>query len=791
MTLEAPLDARLSAEARPVASPTVALMGWVGFTLLLFYVIVIGGGWLGMYNDTIRLLDVFIAGIALLVWFVVCLRSRSWRPTTAIWPAFLAGFVAFGLSLAFSEYRQIGLEILAYAVVLVALYLLLVRIMALPYARARIGGTLAAMAVVLGGAYVIWSLALWVQWWGLVGAIVMPPLRPALLGMTWGSPSVVMSVLVLLTVAAIGGIGWATRANRITVAVLVGLLAVVAFISGSRSGWLAMGGAVVIVGGLSLVDTRGRALLEQAWHSRTVRLAAVPVAIIGVLLVVALGPTVLSRLDSGDGGRLTWWASAARMFVDSPLVGQGPGTWMIRRAAYTQPGEMDWYQPHAHSQYMQTGAELGLVGLAMGALAFVAVGWLLLGALRGRDPLRRRWAWASLFGLVYIGLDVVVDTHTIPTVALLMAMPIAVLDATSDHPIGLPRRLTGFGPALRLVAVVALVFGSLGGLVVLGRAESVELTFQRAVIAAGEGDWATALAPALDAADSAPEIGPYQMTAALAESALGDWAGAAERFQNVVGLDGLAQAWLGLARAGVGLGWSSDDVAHALDEALRLGVQQPAVTYAAARVYDLAGLSAEADRAYALALIGAPGLAADESWRADLGGHRADAVIETAMTMSPGQAWDIALNAGNVAQASALVADGPDAGFRQHVVEAWAGDQAAYAQVKAMTDATPTDGVRLALAARLADHLDDADTARRYRRMIRIGAFYAPAATDLVVGQRDPVDDAATGESTYYYGTYTYRRSLLLDLLPPGLPGLVPVGGHPGDDTAAQQTSPG
>ena len=110
---------------------------------------------------------------------------------------------------------------LAVAILLTALYLLLVRIMALPYARVRIGGLMAALALVLGLAYVGWTVVLWVEWWGLVGELRLPPFRPAQLGLTWGSASVLLTVQVLMTAAAAGGLGFATRGARVTVSVLV------------------------------------------------------------------------------------------------------------------------------------------------------------------------------------------------------------------------------------------------------------------------------------------------------------------------------------------------------------------------------------------------------------------------------------------------------------------------------------------------------------------------------------------------------------------------------------------
>ncbi len=347
-------------------------------------------------------------------------------------------------------------------------------------------------------------------------------------------------------------------------------------------------------------------MLATAWTRRAFRLALIPVAIVAALAVVFLGPIVLNRLGAGDGGRLEIWATALRMFEDAPLLGTGPGTWMIERVAYQEAGELNWYQPHAHSQYFQTAAELGIVGLAAGVIAFGSVAWLLYRAIGGSDPVRRRWAWASLFGLTYLALNVFVDTHTIPAVALLIGLPIAVLDATSSHGIRLP--LVPFRVAcwLRNAAVALLVLACLASVQQLISSESVAMTHQEAVAAASEGEWADALAPALEAANADPTIGVYRMTAALALAAEGDWEGAERAYQAVIDVDQLPDAWLGLARARVELGYPADQVADALVEALRLGEQEPAVTLAAGWVYDLAGLTDEADAAYVDTLAAVP-----------------------------------------------------------------------------------------------------------------------------------------------------------------------------------------
>ena len=130
------------------------------------------------------------------------------------------------------------------------------------------------------------------------------------------------------------------------------------------------------------------------------------------------------------------------MFADNPMLGLGPGTWAARRVAYTDPGELDFITPHAHDVYLQTAAELGIVGLAVGVIALACVAWLAIGAIRGDRPERRRWAWAAVVALVYLGLHSVLDFYAnMPAVLLLVAIPVAMLDATADRRLGLPARL--------------------------------------------------------------------------------------------------------------------------------------------------------------------------------------------------------------------------------------------------------------------------------------------------------------------------------------------------------------
>src|SRR5438876_1017394 len=79
-------------------------------------------------------------------------------------------------------------------------------------------------------------------------------------------------------------------------------------------------------------------------------------------------------------GRLNFWRAGLAIFVDHPVVGTGPGTFGIVHAAYQR--DVRYYARDAHSLYVQTAAEQGVVGLAAlaGLLGVLVTTWI--GALR-------------------------------------------------------------------------------------------------------------------------------------------------------------------------------------------------------------------------------------------------------------------------------------------------------------------------------------------------------------------------------------------------------------------------
>jgi O-antigen ligase len=107
-----------------------------------------------------------------------------------------------------------------------------------------------------------------------------------------------------------------------------------------------------------------------------VLLASVFVALAAVLAVLALAPgTATERLHSSDqtgSGRTDLWRVALRMSADKPVLGAGAGNfrvssihYLLRPGALTRDEAIVDHPKVTHNIYLQTLAELGIIGIAM------------------------------------------------------------------------------------------------------------------------------------------------------------------------------------------------------------------------------------------------------------------------------------------------------------------------------------------------------------------------------------------------------------------------------------------
>lgn len=617
-------EAPAAVRGRP-ATGFPRLLAWIGIALGAVYLTFGGGGSLGIYLVQWRIASLASIAVALLAWFVAAVRDPAWRPRTALWPAFAASLVAFAVSSATSWDPRLSLEYAAYALICTALYLLLVRLLADPWFRRRMGGMAVLLTLAIGGYYLALVLAHWIYWWSAVGRITVPPLRPASESLTYGNPSAVATMMLLLCAASLAHLGGGTGRRRVLDVVLVALTAAVVLLTGSRGAWLGVGIAAVVLAALLLYLPESRPTLRALAARRAIRYGAVLVALVLVAAALTLFPALRDRLLTNTlTSRLSFYLAALRIFASAPLLGSGPGTWVARRIAFTDPSGVDLYIPHAHDLYLQTLAEFGLLGAVAGAIVVATLGWLVLSAIRGADPLRRRYGWAAVFALVYLAGHQLVDFYAnMPAVFFALALTVGLLDATSG-PLPTTIRLPAIqpaairlpsspGPRTRRVVRRAFPLQVVAALAFSAWSELAALTQYGAVVAANQGRWDAAFANAGAATAADPAMPSYRFTLGIAAAGAGNLAIARDAFTREAQRDDFPEAWLDLAAVQLRLG----DMAGAradLGRALRLGAQQPVVTVAAASLYLQLGDTTAASQAIADAFALAPQLAADPYW---------------------------------------------------------------------------------------------------------------------------------------------------------------------------------
>ena len=677
-----------------------SLAAWGAVAFLATYLTFIGGGWWGIYSAPLRLLTMVLAGGGLLVWALVAWKNPAWRPRSVLLPAILASLASLTVSTVFSRVPRVSLEYLAYAVVLAALYLLLVRLFSHDYFRRRLAVLGSLLFVIAGTAFLVGALGQWIAWWDLLGRVTVPPLRPGAEGLTYGNPSAALTMVGLLAVPAVATFGAASRLGAVVWLGAGFLVGSVALVSGSRAGWLALALTALVVPAVWLLSAANRAQLSRLvarLMGQSGRGALVVVAAVMIGIAVLFAPEILRRAaGGGEELRLTFWVTALRMFSDSPITGTGPGTWVIQRSSFTTASEPDYFIPHAHNLEVQTLAELGLIGASAAIVVVASVIWLLRSGITDADERSRRWAWLGFAGLTYLVFHQLLDFYAnMPAALFAAALPVAYLDASASAPHRGPGGARRFPWPTTLERVgwpIGAAFAALA-LVGLMWQEAPAINLGRAVDAANQGRWSDALEPARRAVESDPEIGSHQLVAGLAESRAGNHSAAASHFERVARRDDLPEAWLNLAAEQATLA-RPDDALASLRAALRLGRQRTSVALAAGDLALRLGDREMAIDAFAQALSKAPSLAGDPWWHADPDRDAAfgDAV-RIAIERAPGVGWEIALVAGDAARARSLAGSDVRAAL---IIDGWSGDAQA---VGALYDVVPWPAARFRAAA--------------------------------------------------------------------------------------------
>jgi hypothetical protein len=234
------------------------------------------------------------------------------------------------------------------------------------------------------------------------------------------------------------------------------------------------------------------------------------------------GNFVQAHLLSGNGsGRWQFWTAAVDEWRDRPLIGHGAGTYQFWWLAH---GSIALFVRDAHSLYLQTLAELGIVGLVLlvgGFAVGVATGVRRLVASQVDDD---RLGVAALLGvtaawLVGAGIDWMWQLTATPVVALI---GLALLTGPASAP-PLPAAGDDRRPRRRRRASLLRVATILGIWVLMACSAIpwlADLRVGASQAAARRGDGAAAASDALAARNIEPWAStPYLQLALVSEQA--------------------------------------------------------------------------------------------------------------------------------------------------------------------------------------------------------------------------------------------------------------------------------
>jgi hypothetical protein len=241
-----------------------------------------------------------------------------------------------------------------------------------------------------------------------------------------------------------------------------------------------------------------------------------------------------SHLQSGSGnGRYQFWSVALDGFQEKPVLGLGVGGY---ESYWNQHASIPRSIRDAHSLFLETLAELGIVGLLLLLAAFavaLATAIVRLRSFAG-DAERRAQLAAAIGVLLAVLISAAVDwTWEIPVIAIAAIVAMAVLTgpstaATPGEDGGARRRGDAFA-----VGAAALVVGWLalcaGGSLLLSQ---LQLSDSR--VAVRDGDLAAAAKDASDAAALQPWAADPRLQQALVEELDGDLPAARSRLDEAI-----------------------------------------------------------------------------------------------------------------------------------------------------------------------------------------------------------------------------------------------------------------
>jgi putative inorganic carbon (hco3(-)) transporter len=266
---------------------------------------------------------------------------------------------------------------------------------------------------------------------------------------TLGNPNFLATYLVFIIPVAIG-LTFSTRSWGLQllggIAALGGFLALILTLC--KGAWLALLVGLGVLVSLLLFSRKWPAV---EWTRRKKRFMLLGLLAAGAVLWFAT-PIVVERFRSSfhtsADVRLVYWEGALGIIWEAPLLGKGLGTFQVsfpsHRPLDFRERRVGYNVMHAHSEYLQTLAEQGVLGLIALLFLIGAAAWTVIRSLH-HSP-NRRWLLAGL-----LSAQAGVLAHSLVGVALrwtvcpaLFWVSIGILGALSAQiPPAIPTRQRG------------------------------------------------------------------------------------------------------------------------------------------------------------------------------------------------------------------------------------------------------------------------------------------------------------------------------------------------------------
>jgi O-antigen ligase len=204
---------------------------------------------------------------------------------------------------------------------------------------------------------------------------------------------------------------WTSKGILVNVLILGGavVMSLAVVLSNSRSGLVVLAFSVFLLLGFS-VTSFSRTGFRQPWIGKTIRTTFLCVTILA--LTVGIGSTIkrFALDDLLHEDRPQYWANTLKIVGDFPLFGTGLGTFASAYNPYEKGSASARRLMHAHNDYLEYVAELGIAGsvLLFGAILYLA-GSAYLAWRKRRNAQARALAMGGIVSLAGMGLHAVTD----------------------------------------------------------------------------------------------------------------------------------------------------------------------------------------------------------------------------------------------------------------------------------------------------------------------------------------------------------------------------------------------